>query len=1742
MTSSPIPDIPDLHAPFIQSRLPAWFKHSTPADFQRLRSSHLAEQHGASAPGHWFNSAPETERQALLDYQARRRRSAQALATTLKQLKGIGEFAEPLLQARISAELGVVVDVDKDEFVQIAREPEMLGSMLRTVPLRQSLMQAALQNFSGEVEFEAGTALAPKDAFTMELIPGSPGAYPRFRYRYRERLDVEPKRFARMCHELDLGGQYQRHLEQVYEAAATRSMVHEQSMTASKDQLRVQAQIAFLKKDIGPAARQMLLELLRGERAPLFNDRPVRCWQLSMFGTVLAQALLFAGDLGSGDKAEPLLVYLPGAPSSPLKEYPSASAAIRDLREKLRSSDYQALLRRYIPSASEAHVMGRLEGALYRQVRLANGVHTRQPDPSANLYLGAEPIDAELFGYLQDRHVEKLKADARRLAVPSKDADEQARKARLAYWESIGFNLLNAAAFFIPGLDVVMAAVAAEQLLADMVDGVHAWEAGDLDEAWSAFEAVGLNIALMAGLGLASHRLSRPTSSELMDGLAQVRCPDGKIRLWKPDLTPYACEVDLAGEVCNAQGIYTVADKHYLRLGDTSHEVAQGADGQWRILHPTNPGAYQPHLRHNGQGAWVAKGEQPLAWSRRQLLRRMGPLAAGLEEVELAHAADIAGVTDDMLRGMYVDSTSLAPLLEDTLHRLRLDDRISQMLDHLRTGRQAGLDMSFCAELAIELPSWPQRAIEVFDSSDSMAASTIYGQQFLAQGRSIKVLASDLSHNRLPEAIVAQLDESEIKQLLGADASPDARARMLRDKIALRGRRRRKALFNDLYNPGQTSSSSKVKQLQQQFTSLPDVVAEELLKHASGLEVDDARIPLVLAEEARLCQRQVRLSRALEGLYRPTLTTRDSDRLTLRLLEKLPNWSAGVRLELRTSAPDARLLAQVGEPDAPLARILVREHDSYVVYDKEGQALANSDSMAEAILAALPGADRTVRELDLPGQPPLRALLYRLAIDDRARVSRLLGQQPVRPGFRSPLRLADGRLGYPLGGLQSTQASGRRLSELYPHLSNRQIRALKARLSLGGEHLGRVIERLEHEYAQLSRHLLEWQQEPTSSLERDYRWRVGQRLKNAWRLAGDGERTHSLDLSGQHVSRLPALAAQFDHIKLLNMGSMTLEEVPDHFLGCFPAVCELVLLNNKLRAIPGPVARLARLGSLDLSSNELSSSVKLFEPLRPLNRLQLLNVSSNRLGNLPAQALRDLCSLPSLSRLSMRFNGLALSADDLDVLSRLPLERLSLGNNRIILDAASARVFTRFSQLRVLSLSFNPLGHAPDVSTMLMLRHLDLESCAITAFPEGLIRLMSVPNCRLREVELSSNLIAELPELANTSFAGVLQSRSVNPAWLHINYNPLNAESVARLEATGSTVHSSGQLQQMALPWLEQSSSEQRELWDSLFVRQGNIELMDVLDRLAESREYEINRAGLNDRVWALLEFTSQHDELREELVEIGRGFPFTCGDAGTDAFSELETAVLVYRRTAEAVDSSELDTGLVQLYRQLFRRHEVRRLSELIAQRRVLRRRALIMQEPLPDLAVHDDISDRVLLRDNVDDIEIRLALRQGLARSLDYPELSAGMLYREEANISRRVVANIRAAVLENETAVNRQQWLVADVSWQRYLKRRFAEQFERLTASWSDGLEYLEYCAQISHHPVPALEQGVQDVIGAALGESLLDAQGALRRIELNGQRYLVAVNAVRDAQRQAEDDCIFRLTKVQDDAVASGPVLG
>lgn len=1601
MTHSIAPIVPGQHGPFIRARIPGWPRHLHEGDLAHLgHALGVPFEHQA-----WFVRAAAEHRQALRDACRRRTRAAARHARSLAGLKGLGAFCEPLLQRALRLHLGEEIDVSTCELVEVRKESGLIGPVYTV----QSLLQAALHNFAADTRFGTLSGVAPADAFGVEFIPRG-RRLPGVRFSYQRKLGIEPAAFAQLCHNLDLGGQYQAHLAQVLEGEHKAS-IRDHATALWQSELHVALQIAFMKQDISADGWRLLLALADGSTTLHLHASPMQVCRLRMFQAELADVLLVA-PASERDIDAPVILWLPGAPLCPLKEYPSYRVAVEALRINLCQPGYREAWRRYVDHADQAHVFARLEGALYRLVADANGLYERVPDRDANLYLTQEEVAGELFDTLHEAQMQRLKRQARYLAVPSADADEQARKARLDHWFAIGFNLLNAAAFVVPGLGVVMAVVTAVQLCSEVVTGIRDWEHGDMAEAWAHFQSVAVNLALVAGMGVAA----RPVKpSAVVDGLMRVRLPNGESRLWRPVLEGYASEVDLAGEVPDGEGLYYRHGQPFVRIERRFYGLEHDGSGQWRVRHPQDEQAYRPLLRHNGQGSCWIEGEQPRYWERAQLLERIGPLADGLDRVHVDDALRISGVGEHALRLALMERQPLPPLLRETLRRMQV-------------------------------------------------------------------------------------------QLGGASGG-----------------------VGDVVTP----LPAAARRLQREFPLLCDEVVLELAEETGG-DVHEhgvlvaGQIPLRLAEEARLYQRQVRLNRALEALSGVFPATLDGDRLGLALLDRLPGWPDDLQVELYDLAVRETAVCASGAGKASLR--IIREANGYTMLDAQG-ALQRHPSLAEALLAGL-GAHRC-QALDLdPANPgSLLRQLFDLATQDRARAARLIGLQPARPWFRPPLRLADGRLGYTLGGSAGTLSGGsRRLGELYPEMNSTQIQQLKARLLLGNASLDAAISALENEFSALVEALQAWALEETLSVSGRLRRRtVSQRLRSAWRRLGAEQGRH-LDLSGLGVGRLPDLAANFAHVRILNLSRMELAQVPEGFLAGFPRLQVLNLNGNQLLAIPACVRRLNGLRNLDLEGNVLQQAAALLEPVRPLAHLNSLNLGGNGLNLLPQEALAALRGFGRLQRLYLRHNNLSTSEALMDTLASLPLEILDLSGNQMVLDGAAALTFNRMTRLRHLALSHNPLGRAPLLGGMEQLQFLDMQACSLNRWPDSLSYLMYRSPCALRGVELSYNRIAEIPELESTRFASLIRQDRHGSHWLHLDRNPLTPLSIERLQAIGQHYFLNDD-QAASTVWLEGMSAAQRGNWVNLFGDRRHVPLLEMLERLGASREFERNPNGLRARVWALLELAGGHANLREELVEIAESYPVTCGDAGADAFSDLEIAALAFRRSLEAATENARGSALVGLYKQLFRRAEVQRLADGLSLRRTQRQRALYEQLPAPPLDPLDTISDADLRSFMVDDIEIRLALRQSLAEHLDFPEPSQGMLFRPLARISRTTIRRVRQAVLANETPANREQWMVRDPSWKRYLRKRYADQFRIVADFWGEGVAYLDDCVGIGDDPVDRLDRSIVDTLTEALDQSPLDVHGRTRKLQLDDWQYLQASNALRQAHEQAEAQLLLNLTRAE-----------
>ncbi|WP_372820967.1 NEL-type E3 ubiquitin ligase domain-containing protein [Pseudomonas parafulva] len=1616
--------LPYQHEQQILRTLPNWSKDLHPQHFSALldtqRSPHLYPS------GHaydWYASALPEDQAALRNALNQRAKSVRALQASLSELKGISDFCRPLLQQYFSNEHtpdGEEHSVDVMQYYTQAANVELpKPGQTETVytptgtPVYRSVLAAALHNFKSELD-------RPRFAGLRH-----------FKGDNREFLIHNLTDFIVLTRRLDLGQQYQAHLASIYDGSKA-EQIRQDSMLARRDELRVQTRIAYLKGDISQTTYNALHELCADLPTDGSETHEVKCQSLSVFGFELYELMLISIVT---PKARCVVLYLPGDSSETLKEFRSMAECHIHLRTRLLDANVRQTFIGYTAHAVQPALSTRLRNALYSNPTANDAALIART--TVNLDTSLTDLPSSPWSELERRHVKRMKADARSIAVPTADVDAQARLERLEFWAVIGMDILNIAAAYIPGLNPVMSLVVGAQMMESVFDALHAWEENDKAQAIAHLKSLAINTGLLVGTVAGGAVLQ----SHFVDSMHSIHV-NGQERLWSPNMGGYASDLQLPSELePNARGQYVYQDKTYVRLGEDLYEQFQDMDGQWRVRHPSDPHAYSPLLVHNDAGAWRVAHENPLAWDIDTLLERQGPVARSLSVEQRNSALLSTGLGADVLRRQLMENTRTPAQLLDAFERLRTSERISGLTRSVREGTRFAAHKNFALNALTQLPEWPSdHVLEVFAGNERAGESITYPRASMPDDHVIQLSREELENGELASIVLAQMDAEPASRLAPVEAEQTSQVLVLQERLANQLEADRQSIFDSLRAAKVEHTSLATERLSQQFPGLPEVAVDEIVESASPQERTrmnsrDGRIPLRVAEEARLMQASIRLDRAILGLKQTDLATTDT---------------AILRDGLQTQPPKTD------------------------------------------------------------------AALFELATADRNKARQLIGQQPVRPGFRSPLRLSDGRLGYRLSG-RGVPGPRARLHVLYPGSTDARINELIA--SLGeGRVLRDNISRLEYEWRTLSRDIDRWAQ---ASLDAGIDTGVGWDLMIAWR--NTQERELELTALGGEVSTLPKISARFPNVRTLRLNRLGLTALEPDLLACFPALERLEIRGNPQISEP----------SLTLA-------------LQAAPNLRRLVLADNGLTGLSTQMQETLAAMPYLRDLDLGSNSLSLSAADIDFLAARRLETLNLSNNHITLDASSAGRFQHMVDVRHLSLRGNPLGVAPDVGYMARLSHLNLSRCNLEQWPQGLTTLMSQRRYQLRELDLSTNRISTLPDLDDilaTPFAQGIRARQVGLRWT-FNYNALEQEARSGLARIQLVVHEHEGVMSPTEAFMQADATPaQRLLWADLFGAGENQALLDKLGLLRESADSQQQPAYIRKRVWALLEAAGESTELRERLNDVAEQYPTSCGDAGTDAFSALETEVSLQKISQGNFTLRDKWT----LLRRRYRRELVNNLADRIALARSLRKAALQRMlenngEDIPALDPLDDtaaVPDHALLERPVDDIEIRLALRQALADELDYPEPSDNMLYRPTAQLSYKVEANVSNEVkrLDRDPAQVR-QWIVEQPTWQLSLRRASASQFEAVTDFWRPGLEYLQYCrdfaAQLDGEtlelePITSLSASVKKALENAIGQELPSSNAKLQPLVLTDAQAAAAYNALRDEQTSVERGLFDSLTR-------------
>ena len=935
------------------------------------------------------------------------------------------------------------------------------------------------------------------------------------------------------------------------------------------------------------------------------------------------------------------------------------------------------------------------------------------------------------------------------------------------------------------------------------------------------------------------------------------------------------------------------------------------------------------------------------------------------------------------------------------------------------------------------------------------------------------------------------------------------------------------------------ASSAEDALLSRDFPTLSPHARQEILRQAQPRDLrrmqQSARVPLTVAETARLYLRDARINRALAGFYHAGAMA-DRDTLVLGALQRLPGWSGQVRIELRAERITGQLLASAGEEGFSI-KTLLRLDTGYQPLDQTGQTLANPGNIFQALLHALPDGERDALGLQLHEPAKLRERLLELLAQDRQQAAQDLGLAPVRPMYRLPTRLpGTPGLGYALSGRgRGWQTADELFDQLFPANLENDRATLRTRLreQTGNDLVafGELMQDLQQQYRQLERTLQTWAQDIVNvspgaiELRLAARQSLAERVRQAWRRENtdpSGSLDHViLHLDAIHAGDLPALPVQLPYVRQLSVTNLwgASSDSLGSFLAAFPNVRELELSENGLTSLPAQLGELTELHSLDLSENNLDlNSEDNLTTLCRLNRLRRLNLTC-AIEELPVTALERLAQLPELNGLQVELNGLVLEAEHFQALQRWPaLTELNMGQNDITLTPSSRAALSRLTRLRLLFLHDNPLDLEPDVTGWTRLERLDLEHTGIGQWPVGLQGLMEQQPLVLRAVDLSQNQLHNAPDLRDTAFAAAIRAGEAD-MFYSFQDNPFDAQALQRLDDAGLPT-----LPRANTGWLEDCPQYLRMHITETFEAPEWQPLYHLFQRVEDTLDYHNSPAAMRRRMHTLLEqLTAQGEadnnerwgqaQVHEHVIEVINEAAQGCVDQASLLFQQVETEVLVWQQVLRAAPDEASGSVAVATVSSLLRQHLLDERIARMYDARVARRRALSEGTPpeaAPLLDADDEISDAQLSEPTflLDEIEMALHARIRLLQRLGLPPQPDAISFDYLGRLSPATLERLAHGVQQQASQEAVVQWASEQPFWHAWLQRLHPEAFRRLADTWNGASVYFDTLSEsgdVSAYDGPAVPQAFIDALQQERPDIPWRRDGVLQRIDLVSSRY-------------------------------------
>jgi Leucine-rich repeat (LRR) protein len=480
----------------------------------------------------------------------------------------------------------------------------------------------------------------------------------------------------------------------------------------------------------------------------------------------------------------------------------------------------------------------------------------------------------------------------------------------------------------------------------------------------------------------------------------------------------------------------------------------------------------------------------------------------------------------------------------------------------------------------------------------------------------------------------------------------------------------------------QVDKGRNIDRLQRACPGLSRFAAQRVLLDANAEEITrldtTRRIPLKMLEEARWYAQQGRLSRAFVDLHTGSMVSADSKWLALHALEKLPGWSAQVRLEIRAGRVDGPLIDAIGSDTAASRKYLVKNGPAYQALDERGEALnsvsGTGDNFFASIMHALPDESREALGVPHVGQSSdLQKAVIDSAIEHRTELAQRLVKRTGSNRFKPPVRVSERTVGYYASGRgQGLNPSlTTRVQDVYPGLNDQQANGFILNQVRAGKTDAQI-------YTFLQARLREWEalestldhwvgEEPASESILPSmlggKFAVARNIKECWRnspLADEHARFRWLDLICDDP--LPPLAADFSHVRELNLrGRFITDASINAVLEYFPEIEGLGInaTGGGFTNVPQKLGGMQRLTRLSLYCAEPFSAqmptqlntltnleeLSVYSPgytpisfdLSPLRNLRKLGISAMGMLEWPAGVL----DLPKLERLNLKSTGIS---------------------------------------------------------------------------------------------------------------------------------------------------------------------------------------------------------------------------------------------------------------------------------------------------------------------------------------------------------------------------------------------------------------------------------------------------------------------------------------------------------------------